>query len=85
MPGAKLALTIIPTPGKKMSAIRSASENSLGWQSLSIFLNYFRNMFVLFALLIIEVVSIAVYFDLWLVINYKRHTFDPLLKLISEK
>jgi hypothetical protein len=37
------------------------------------------------SLVLLEVVSIAVYFDLWVVINKQRHIFESLLKLISEK
>ena len=31
----------------------------------------------------LELTSVAVYFDLWLVINKKRHFYEPLLKCIS--
>ena len=37
------------------------------------------------SLVLLEIASIAVYFDLWIVINKKKHIFESLLKLISEK
>ena len=42
-------------------------------------------MFQIFLLLILELISIVVYLDLYLVNNFQRHIFDPLLKMISEK
>jgi len=42
-------------------------------------------MIVAFLLIFLELGSILVYADLWLVLRYKKHVFDPLLALISEK
>lgn len=36
-------------------------------------------------LVLVEVISCLVYFDLWLVLKYKKHIFDSLLQLIPEK
>ena len=36
-------------------------------------------------LICLEVISIGVYADLWIVYKYKKHFFEPLLSLISEK
>jgi len=36
-------------------------------------------------LFLVQLASITVYLDLWMVIKMKRHLFEPMLGLISQK